>query len=207
MQDGADDIKRYIPRDNDFYRKRYSLILYILMSVIVFAIIAVGIVFYQTLNRPLPIFNAIQPDGQTMLLRPYDEPNFLPDTIIRFASKGAILAYTFDFVNYNKQVASARPYFTNDGWNDYLRSVNTLIQNIVQNQLFVNGVVSGQPVISNQGPLPNRGYTWRVQIPFLVTYQSANMTTKRSFYAIVTVVKVPTSTNPQRIGIDQFVMV
>ena len=203
-----DDIKeQYIPRDNNFYRRHYQRILYALMVAIVLAISAVGLVLYQMLNRPLPTFDAIQADGKTMLLRPYDEPNYLPDTIIRFASKGAVLAYTFDFVHYNEQIASARPYFTDDGWNDYLRSVNTLIQNIVQNQLFVNGVVSGQPVISNQGPLPGRGYTWRVQIPFLVTYQSANTTTRRSFYVIITVVKVPTATNPQGIGIDQFVMV
>lgn len=203
-----DDIKeQYIPRDNGFYRKNYPLTLIILMVVIVLAISAVGIVLYQMLNRPLPVFNAVQANGETMLLRPYEEPNYLPDTILRFASKGAVLAYTFDFYNYNNQIASARSYFTDEGWNDYLRSVNPLIANIVQNQLFVNSVVSGQPVISNEGPLPGRGYTWRVQIPFLVTYQSANATTKRSFYVIVTVVKVPTSTNPQGIGIDQFVMV
>jgi len=85
--------------------------------------------------------------------------------------------------------------------------VDRLISTIVQNQLFVNGVVSGPPVISNQGPLPGKGYTWRVQIPFLVTYQSANTTTKRSFYVVITIVQVPTNINPQGIGIDQFVMV
>src|SRR5690606_23717340 len=100
------------------------------------------------------------------------KPNLLPETIIRWASKAAVLAYTFDFVNYNEQVNAVRPYFTNAGWNDYQRSVSSLINTVVQNQIFVYGIISGTPVISNEGVLPNKGYVWRVQIPFLVTYQS-----------------------------------
>jgi intracellular multiplication protein IcmL len=126
---------------------------------------------------------------------------------LRWASKAATVAYTFDFVNYNTQTAAARPYFTEDGWQDYLNSVNNLINTIVQNQLFVNGVVSGAPVISNQGNIPGRGYVWRVQIPFLVTYQSANTTSKQNYFVIISIVKVPTYVNKQGIGIDQFVMV
>lgn len=203
-----DDLQQqYIPRNNDFLRHHYHHVIIGIMGLIVVMFICVGVVFYQLLNRPLPQFNAAQPDGKRMLLIPYDEPNLLPDTILRWSSKAATIAYTFDFVRYNEQIAAARPYFTEDGWQDYLRSVNNLISTIVQNQLFINGVVSGTPVISNQGPLPGRGYVWRIQIPFLVTYQSANLTTKRSFFVVLSIVRVPTSVNKQGIGIDQFVMV
>ncbi|MBX3708608.1 MAG: DotI/IcmL/TraM family protein [Gammaproteobacteria bacterium] len=203
-----DDIQeQYMPRNNDFYREHYHHIIIGIMGLIVLMMIVVGIVFYQILNRPLPQFNAAQTDGKRTLLIPYDEPNLLPDTILRWASKAATVAYTFDFVRYNAQIAAARPYFTENGWQDYLRSVNKLITTIVQNQLFINGVVSGVPVISNQGPLPGKGYVWRIQIPFLVTYQSANLTTKRSFFVVLSIVRVPTSVNKQGIGIDQFVMV
>src|SRR5262249_51683417 len=144
--------------------------------------------------------------GKRMTLTYFDEPNLLPDTILAWASKAATVSYTFDFVNASKQVAAARPFYTPDGWQDYLNSVNSVINTIVQNQLFVNGVVSGTPVISNQGPLPGKGYVWRIQIPFLVTYQSANLVTKRDFLVVISVVRVPTNVNPQGIGIDQFVM-
>lgn len=203
-----DDVQQvYIARNTDFYREHYHHVIMGVMVLAVLMMIALGVVFYQLLNRPLPQFNAAGPDGKTMLLIPYDEPNLLPDTILRWASKAATSAYTFDFVNYNKQTAAARPYFTEDGWNDYMNSVKGLINTIVNNQLFINGVVSGTPVISNQGPLPGRGYVWRIQIPFLVTYQSANYSTKRTFFVVLTVVQVPTSVNKQGIGIDQFVMV
>jgi intracellular multiplication protein IcmL len=190
--------EQYIPKNNDFYRNHYHHVILGLMVAIVFVAIAIGVVLFQMTHRPQPIFYAQQPTGERMQLQPYSEPNLLPDTILQFASKGAMLAYTFDFVSYKQQIALARPYFTTDGWNDYLLSVDRLIQTY--------GVVAGTPVISNQGPLPGKGYVWRVQIPFLVAYQSADNVTKRNFIVVLTIVQVPTNVNPQGIGIDQFVM-
>lgn len=202
----ADIQKRYIPRENDFYRNHYHHIILVMIGIIVFVMVAASFAFYQVINRPLPQFNAEQADGSRMLLIPYDAPNLLPATILEWASKAATVSYTFDFVNATKEIEAARSYYTADGWQDYLNSVSGVISTIVQNQLFVNGVVSGTPVIANQGPLPDRDYAWRIQIPFLVTYQSANITTKRNFYVIISIVRVPTNINPQGIGIDQFVM-
>jgi intracellular multiplication protein IcmL len=141
-----------------------------------------------------------------MSLTAYHEPDLSPTTLIQWASKAAVAAYTFDFVNYNKQASLARPYFTEAGWNDYVRSISGLIQTIKQNQLLVNGVVSGTPVISNQGNLTGRGYVWRIQMPFLVTYQSSDGTSKKPFNVTLSIVRVPTWENPGAIGIDQFVM-
>jgi intracellular multiplication protein IcmL len=199
--------EKYIPQDNHFFRDYYHYFIIGLIFVVFLIAAMVGVILFQVLNRPLPEFKAVRADGQAMVLTPFTEPNLMPDTILRWASKGAITAYTFDFVNYEKQVGLARSYFTEAGWSDYQNSISKLIKTIVQNQLFVTGVVSGTPVISSEGPLPGYDYAWRVQIPFLVTYQSANATSKQSYYVQLTIVKVPTLINPQGIGIDQFVMV
>lgn len=199
--------EQYIPRDNAFFRQYYAYFLIGLMGLILVTLIVVGVVLYQMVHRPLPVFAAQQPDNQKMDLVPYEEPNLLSDTILRFASKATTIAYTFDFVNYQNQISLARPYFTDAGWKDFLSSISGLVDTIIKNQLFVTGVVVGTPIIVNQGPLPGIVYAWRVQIPFLATYQSANITTKRNYYVVVTLVRVPTSLNPQGIGIDQFVTV
>lgn len=198
--------EKYIPRDNDFYREHYHHVLMVLMGIIVIMIIAVIMVLYQVVTLPKPQFNAIQQDGGRMLLVPYDEPNLLPDTILRWGSKAATTAYTFDFLDYENQIAAARPYFTAAGWQDYLRSVSGLISTITQKKLIVYGVVSGPPVISNEGPLKGKDYVWRIQIPFLVTYLSGSDKKTKNFFVILTIVQVPTDVNPQGIGIDQFVM-
>lgn len=197
---------KYIPRNNQFYRDYYHYFLYGLMVVLVMTLAAVGMVLREILHRPLPEFAAVQSNGQVMKLTPFEEPNLLPDTLLSWAGKAASTAYTFDFVNYEKEIAQARSYFTDAGWADFRAAISGTLSTIVKNQLFVTGVVSGAPVIANQGLLPGKGYVWRVQIPFLVTYQSANTTTEAFFIVIVCIVRVPTSTNPQGIGIDQFIM-
>ena len=198
--------QKYIPRDNSFYKHYYHYFLLGVMALIVLMLVTLSIVLYQTMHRPEPQFMATQSNGQQMELSPFDEPNLLPDTLIRWASKAAILAYTFDFYDYANEIQSARPYFTDEGWSSYLGSVNHLFENITTNKLIVTSVVSGTPVISNQGELPDTGYTWRIQMPFLVTYQSASTTSQQNFLVSVTIVRVPTNINPQGIGINQFVM-
>lgn len=205
--DALQKAKSYIPRDNGFYRNYYHYFFYGLMVLILLMLVGVGIVLFQTFTRPLPVFYAVKPDANKMVLTSFEDPNLLPDTLINWASKAAITSYTFVYVNYNQQLEMARPYFTQAGWQDYQQSISDVIDTIVKNKLIINGIVSGAPVISNQGPLPGRGYTWRIQIPFLVTYQSANETTKRNYFVVITIVKVPTTVNPQGIGIDQFVMI
>lgn len=198
--------QKYIPQDNAFYREHYHHLLLGLMGLVGFFIIMVLVVLYEVIYAPLPEFTAVQSGGKQMVLKAYDEPNLQSTTILKWASKAAVDAYSFNFVNYNQQLATVRPYFTEDGYRDYLNSASALLTSVVKNQLFVTGVVSGPPVISNEGPLPGQDYVWRIQIPFLVTYQSSNSQSKRNLFVIMTVVRVPTDINPQGIGIDQFVM-
>jgi len=192
---------------NAFYRDHYHRVIMILMIVFGCAVGCGIFLLYQFANRPIPEFFAVKSDNQKIQLTAFNKPNLLPDTVIRWASKAAVLAYTFDFVNYNQQVNAVRPYFTDAGWADYQRSVSGLISTVVQNQIFVYGIISGQPVISNEGELPGKGYVRRVQIPFLVTYQSSGPMIKRDYFVVMSIVEVPTNVNPQGIGIDQFVMV
>jgi len=191
--------------DNDFYRMYQPRFIIVLMGATIVAMIWVGIILFQVYQRPLPTFYAIQPNGQRMMLQPQDLPNLVPDTILHFACKAAVAAYTFDFVNFKGEINQARTYFTDAGWDDYLTSVESVVRGIAQNKLFVTGVVNGAPVISNQGEIDGV-YSWRVQIPFLVTYQSAQTAEQKKFTVLVTVVRVPTSVDPLGIGIDQFVM-
>lgn len=189
-----------------FYRYSYHSIVAALLLAAAGVIVMVLIVLYQLFHRPLPPYSAITKTGQIMQLTPHTEPSYLSSTLTTWASKAAVAAYTFDFVNYNAQISAIRSYFTDTGWQSYQNAVAGVIDTIVKNQLFVNGVVSAPPVISNQGDLPGQGYTWRIQIPFLVTYQSAQKTTHQTYTMIMTIVKVPTTVNPQGIGIEQIVM-
>jgi len=193
-------------KDNDFHRDHYDKVMITLIMVMIAAILASSVVLYQMFHKPLPRFAAVAQNGSHLNLNAYYEPNLLPTTIIAWASKAAVAAYTFDFVNYAKQTNAAKPYFTPGGWIAYQSAISQIITRITQNQLFVNGVVSGTPVIANQGDLPGSGYSWRVQIPFLVTYQSAEATKTQNFMVVLLIVRVPTTVNPDAIGIEKITM-
>lgn len=192
-------------RDNTFYRDNYSRFIYFVVGVSVCVLLLVFVVFYQLANRPLPSFKAVQPDGKSMTLISFNEPNLLPDTVIRFASKAAVIAYSFDFVHYNDQLNEARPYFTTAGWKEFVSSINPVVSQIKAGQLIVNAVVAAPPVISNEGPLPGVGESWRIQVPLLVAFQSDREIVKTKYIVVITLIRVPTSVNSQGIGIDQFV--
>lgn len=192
-------------QSNAFYRIYQPRFIFMLMGAIVVAMIWVGIVVFQVYYRPLPTFYAIQPNGQRMVLQPQDLPSLKPDTILHFASKAAVAAYTFDFVNYKAEINAVRPYFTSAGWRNYLDSVAEVIKGITANKLFISAVTNGVPIISNQGELDGV-YSWRVQIPFLVTYQSAQSVEQEKYTVLITVIRVPTTLDPIGIGIDSFVM-
>lgn len=191
---------------NDFYRQYYNGFLTLILITIILMLVLAGMVLYQVWNRPLPEFAAVTSDGKSMTLVSRNEPNFLPETLMRWANKAGVAAYTFDFANYNNQLAAARPYFTEAGWENYRASISDLINSVVANQVFVNGVVVGPPVITNQGNFAGHDYAWRIQLPFLVTIQGSESTAQKMYTLVLTLVKVPTNINPVGIGIDQFVM-
>jgi intracellular multiplication protein IcmL len=195
-----------LAKTNVFHRATFQSLIMLTMAAIVVMFALVLIIVYQVLHKPLPEFSAIKPTGERMQLNAYHEPNTLPGTILTWASKAAVAAYTFDFAGYESQTALAKPYFTPAGWQAYQAGIKNVIRRITKQKLFVNGVVSAPPVISNQGELPGHGYSWRVQIPFLVTYQSSQESKTENYYVSMTIVKVPTTINPQGIGIEQFDM-
>lgn len=190
----------------NFYRDYYQGFLIILVIFIILMLMLTSFVMYQIKNRPLPAFIAVTTDGKEMQLTAHDEPNFLPDTLLRWAKKAAVASYTFDFANYPKQLEQARPFYTQSGWDNYRNSISSLLDSIVTNQVFVNGVVVGPPVITNEGDFTGHGFAWRIQMPFLVTTQGAETTVQKTYTLVLTIVKVPTNINPVGIGVDQFVM-
>jgi intracellular multiplication protein IcmL len=191
---------------NDFYRNHSQKVLVGFIVCLMIMLIMVIVLLYQLKHRPIPPFVAVSPDGQKMQLHSYDDPNLLSSTLIKWASKAAVAAYTYDFYNYPGQLQMAQPYFTEAGWTSYRQSIQALLDTITTNKLFVNGVVSSPPVISNQGSLGGYDRVWRIQIPFLVTFQSSESTTNASYMVNLMIVKVPTTENPAAIAIDQFVM-
>ena len=72
-------------------------------------------------------------------------------------------------------------------------------------KLIVSAVATKAPVILQKGLL-NGVYAWRVQMPLLVTYQSANEFSQQNNVVTILISRVPTLNSPRGIGIAQFIV-
>jgi hypothetical protein len=198
---------RYLPEENAHYARLYPIVFLVLILTFIVTAVLACVVWYFLHHKPVPPFYAVQKTGEKRVLYASREPNLLSSTIIRFATQALVRAYNFAPIGNEATLAAARPYFTSGGFSHYMNSVSGLIQQVEQNKLFAYGVVNGTALIANQGELPKRGYTWRVQIPFLATFMSAEQKTQHSYIVTMTIVRVPTYIHPQGIGIDEFYMV
>jgi len=192
---------------NEFYQKHFNKMIYVLTIAIGVIVALVFLLMFQIQNRPKPRFIAVDNKKQAMRLKNYDEPNLQPNTLTTWASRAAVVAYTYNFQFYNKQLASARPYFTEGGWTQYKNKIQPFIDSLISNRLVVNTVVNGPPVISNQGEHGGYDRVWRIQVPVLVTFQAQGSPIRpKSFLITLMVVNIPTTENPRAIAIDQFIM-
>jgi intracellular multiplication protein IcmL len=183
---------------------RGMLITIHLFSVII--IVLVGAVFFFQINMPKETYFQVNTNGLTTPMEALDEPNISSDTLLSWATLAATSAFAVDFVTYNETLESLREYFTITGYENYIKSQNKLgrLDQIVSDKLIVSSVLLDTPVILQEG-LAKGYYSWRIQIPLLVTYLGASEDNYEQELVITLLVRrVPTKDAPKGIGIEQF---
>lgn len=172
---------------------------------IVFIILA--IIGYLIFSRPQPDFFVDAPNGAVSEIFPLTEPNVTPSSLVKWATQAATSAYTIDFFNYQDNIDALREYFTVDGYQQFLAALDAggVLDRIKADKLIVSAVATNTGVILSEGEL--RGaYTWRIQVPLLLTYQGASTTsTQKNIAVTMLVTRVSTDEAPKGIGIAQLV--
>ncbi len=166
-----------------------------------------GLVYYFYSNPMEPAYFTTSVNGQFEELNPLDEPNTSDSVVRQWANIAVVDTYTFDFVNYEKSLEQVSQYFTDNGWYTFLRSLNDSnnLPTVIRKKLVVSAVAIKPPSILMKGIL-NGVYSWRIQIPMLVTYQSASDFIQQSLVVTLLVSRISTLENPKGLGIDQFIV-
>jgi intracellular multiplication protein IcmL len=191
---------------NSFYRDNYRRVMMALLAVFVLVGLLSATLFYLVTHPPEPKYFAIHPDGTLIKLEPLSQPNMSPATLLQWANSAAIAVNTYNFVNYRQALQEASENFTPDGWQAYLQqlqSSNNLVA-VTEKKLIVSAVATGAPVILQEG-VTDGVYTWRVQMPMLITYQSASQVSPQSVVVTMLIVRVSPLNSARGIGIAQFV--
>lgn len=170
-----------------------------------FNIVIIGFVIRLYLVPIQPNYYATSVNGITQKLTALDEPNTSDSVITQWAELVAVAAYSYDFVNYNEQLNNLENYFTDEAWSNFtqiMRASNTVDQ-VVSKKLIVNAVAIEPPVILAKGELYGV-FSWRIQIPILVTYQAARGFYSQKILVNLLVSRISTLQSVNGIGIAQF---
>jgi len=192
---------------NTFYRDNYYRMMAICVWLTLLLIGLVGFAFYQRTLRPAPQYFATTPDGTLIQLVPLDQPNLSPNTLVQWATQASTAAYTFNFVNYREAFQYARGFFTTEGYNNFIKALSDSrnLEAVKEKKLVVSSVPTGVPVIVNEGKIGDR-YAWQVEMPMLISYQSATEVIRQDIKLSLLVVRVPTLDSPRGVGIAQFIV-
>lgn len=202
-----EDALQVVKLRNEFYRDNYrKVVAALLLSFSIILILAVAL-FYLVTTPPAPRYFATTTDGRIVPLIPFNRPNLSNSAILQWANTAATAANSYNFVNYRKALQQAADYFTPEGKQMFfnaLKNSNNL-QAVIAKKLIVSAVATGVPVVLEQGVMLGR-YTWKVQIPMLITFQSASQFSQQSVTVTMVIVRVSPLESVRGIGIAQFIV-
>ncbi len=192
---------------NDYYRDSYKRL--VLLAIVLSGIIAgaIGFCFFIYAMRPAPQYFATTAAGNLIKLAPLSAPNLATEALLSWASQSATAAFTYNFVDYKAALERNRINFTTRGYQNFLKALQDAktLDSIAEKKLVVSAVPTGTPVILQEG-LVGEYYAWRLQLPMLISYQSASDTFKQNVVITMLVTRVPTLESEKGVGISQFIV-
>jgi len=158
-------------------------------------------------TRPEPDYFIVNVDKHVSPIKPLVRPNLSLRQLLVWVMEASTAAYTFDFLNLDNQLLQLQQYFTDPGYNSFIDSLNhnNLIGQVRQGKLVVSSVPTGMPVVSEEFSHVD-GYTWVIQMPMRISFQSANETRFIDSLQTVTVDRIATTASPRGVGISQIRM-
>jgi len=202
-----EDALQVVQLRNEFYRDNYRKVVTALLISFVVMLVLASALLYIVSHPPAPRYFASTNDGRIIPLIPFDQPNLSNSALLEWANTAATAAYSYNFVNYRQALQQAADYFTPEGKQTFFNAIKSSnnLQAVIAKKLIVSSVATGVPVVLEQGLLAGR-YTWKIQIPLLITFQSASQFSQQSVTVTMLIVRVSPLESPNGIGIAQFIV-
>lgn len=203
----AEDALAVVTLRNKFYKDSQRKVMLALLIALFVNVALISMLVYMVTHPPEPKYFATSINGRITPLFPLSEPNQSDSAVLQWANQAAIAAFTYNFVNYRDELQASSGFFTAEGWDQFLNALqqSNNLDAVKAKKLIVSAVATRAPIILQKGVLNGR-YSWRVQMPILVTYQSASEFTQQNNVVTMLITRVSTLNSPRGIGISQFVV-
>lgn len=145
-------------------------------------------------------------DGRITQIVPLTEPSVSDSKMLQLVGDTATCAFTFDYVNYRKQITQCQHGFTDNGWTRFVTELdNSKILNLVKSEeLVLSSTRIEAPIIEDKG-LIEGVLAWKVKVPVRVTYSGRQTKTTEDYMVSMTVARMDQNTNPDGVAISSFV--
>lgn len=203
----AEDALTVVTLRNKFYKDSQRKVMLALLVALLVNLVMASMLVYILTHPPAPRYFATSINGRITPLFPLSEPNQSDSAVLQWANQAAIAAFTYNFVNYRDELQASSGFFTAEGWDQFLNALqqSNNLDAVKAKKLIVSAVATRAPIILQKGVL-NGSYSWRVQMPILVTYQSASEFSQQNNVVTMLITRVSTLNSPRGIGISQFVV-
>ncbi len=166
-------------------------------------------IFWRIKHPEEPKYYQIQNNqGQKQFtsLTPLIHHLFSRESLLLWVEEAVGDIYTFNGINYQQKFNQLLANdFTAAGADSFRKALDDsqLLNQVTTQQLNLTGIVSGQPVILDEGPLMGT-YSWKIQMPVLLTFESASAINTKQVIVTVLVDTVPSTESPKEVLISQF---
>lgn len=132
-------------------------------------------------------------------------PNQSPKVIQRLATDIVKKSYTFNYLEWEKEIKHLNPYFTDEGWEVFYRTLenSTLMQSVQKNQLAVSATPIDKAVIIKTGSVLGNPI-WMVEVPIMLSFTGNIKTVSQNILVNVTIERIPTTSNELGLGVSKF---
>lgn len=198
------DALQLVTLRNHFYRDNFRRMAFILLCSVLLNIILVAVLLFTDASRPKPLYFATTNSGQLIALASQDNPIMTDQAVIAWVNSVVPQVFSLDFLNYKSELNRSHQFFTDYGWNQFSQAFQPTIQQIITQQYVTSAAPSDVPVIVGKGVI-NGVYTWRVQVPLIVTFQKGGQEEVKNVVWSLIVQRVNNNDSNQLLGISQVV--
>lgn len=203
----AEEALTEVSLNHKFYRDGQQKLMFALLITVIVIFVMGFMLTYIITHPPEPKYFATSINGRITPLTALTEPNQSDSAVLQWANQAAIAAFTYNFVNYRDELEASSAFFTTEGWQQFMEALqqSNNLEQVKAKKLIVSAVATRAPIILQKGVLSDR-FSWRVQMPILVTYQSASEFYQQNNVVTMLITRISTLDSPRGIGISQFVV-
>lgn len=147
-------------------------------------------------------------DGRIIPLTPLGESGVTTPVLLNWASEAIAETMTFGFNDYKRRLQGSSRYFSKKGWASFTTALERarILEMVEANQQVVSAAAQGAPVLVSEG-VKDGVYTWNVQVPTVLTYQSGARTRSDRLLVTLVIKRSSLPENDKGLAIEQWLAV